>query len=153
METEDSRERADRLALGTWVKLARAAESVSNRVHRHLAVYTLTVSQFGVLEALYHLGPLSQRSLARKILKSTGNMSHVLDNMEKRGLVRRRPDPKDRRAVEVHLTRKGTQLIRKVFPRHAEVVGREMSILNISEQHELGRLCRKLGLQKRGIIG
>ncbi len=149
METGDSRERTDRLALGAWVKLARSAESVSTRIHGHLAAYRLTVSQFGVLEALYHVGPLSQRSLARKILKSTGNMTHVLNNMEKRGLVRRQPDPKDRRAVEVHLTRKGTQLVRNVFPRHAEIVRREMSILNTTEQHELGRLCRKLGLQTK----
>jgi len=135
------------LALGTWVKLARAAESVGSRIHRHLAAYSLTSSQFGVLEALQHLGPMSQKTLSRKILKSTGNITHVLDNMERQGLVIRKPDPADRRALQVHLTRSGKRLIARLFPRHSEIITQEMSVLSGTEQQELGRLCRKLGLQ------
>jgi len=146
-ERMTSGERRER-ALGTWVKLARAAESVGTRIHRHLAVYGLTVSQFGALEALLHLGPLSQRTISRKILKSTGNITHVLDNMERKGWVNRRPDPNDRRAIQVHLTAEGRELITRVFPRHAAIIELEMGILSPEEQNELGRLCRKLGLQK-----
>ena len=134
--------------MNTWVKLARAAESVGVRVHSHLATYSLTVSQFGVLEALHHLGPMSQKTIARKILKSAGNITHVLDNLEKRGLVLRKRDPDDRRAIQVELTGEGERLIAQVFPLHSEIVGLEMGILSKSEQQELGRLCRKLGLKK-----
>ena len=74
-------------ALNTYVKMMRAVESLTARVHRHLSSVGLTVSQFGVLEALYHLGPLSQREIGQKILRSSGNITLVIDNLEKRGLV------------------------------------------------------------------
>jgi MarR family 2-MHQ and catechol resistance regulon transcriptional repressor len=70
-------------ALKTYVKLMRAAESVTARTHRHLASTGLTVSQFAVLEALYQLGPLSQREIGQKILRSSGNITMVIDNLEK----------------------------------------------------------------------
>src|SRR5512137_147164 len=84
-------------ALNTFTKLMRAAESVTSRVHRVLAAPKLTISQFGVLEALYHKGPLCQKDIAAKILKSTGNITLVIDNLEKNGLVRRERDSEDRR--------------------------------------------------------
>ena len=133
------------LALDTLVKLIRAAESVSNRIHRHLIDIDMTVSQFGVLEALYHLGPLHQRDLAEKLLKSGGNMTLVIDNLEKRQLVRREREVGDRRCIKVQLTEKGKQLIGEIFPTHVAAVVEEMSVLTPSEQMELGRICKQLG--------
>jgi len=135
-----------RRVLHAYVCLMRAAESVSRRSHHHLDEDDLTSSQFGVLEALLHLGPLSQCELAQKLLKSTGNMTTVIDNLERRGLVERQPDNTDRRIKAIHLTPEGRALIRRVFPRHAEGLVRELSVLSRSEQDELARLCKKLGL-------
>ncbi|MGL4617673.1 MarR family winged helix-turn-helix transcriptional regulator [Chroococcidiopsis sp.] len=139
------------LALDTLVKLVRAAESVSNRIHRHLIDVDLTLSQFGVLEALYHLGPLHQRDLAEKLLKSGGNMTLVIDNLEKRQLVRREREVGDRRCIKVHLTEKGKHLIGDIFPTHVAAVVEEMSVLTPTEQTELGRMCKRLGLGARDI--
>ena len=133
-------------ALGTYVKLMRAAESLTARVHKHLSSLGLTVSQFGVLEALNHLGPLSQRDLGQKILRSSGNITLVIDNLEKRGLVRRERDRQDRRFFIVQLTDEGQKLIRKIFPLHAALITREMSVLNAREQEILGNLCKKVGM-------
>ena len=133
------------LALDTFIKLVRATDSVSNRIHRHLAETDLTVSQFGVLEALFHLGPLYQRDLAEKLLKSGGNMTLVIDNLEKRELVKREREVDDRRCIKVCLTQKGHQLISRIFPSHVAAVVNEIGILTPDEQKELGRLCRKLG--------
>jgi MarR family 2-MHQ and catechol resistance regulon transcriptional repressor len=135
-------------ALDAYIKLIRAAESVSNRVHHHLEAVNLTVSQFGVLEALWHLGSLSQSALAHKLLKSGGNMTLVIDNLEKRQLVRRDRQNRDRRVVHVCLTETGTQLIREIFPQHVTEIVQTMSILTATEQEELGRLCRRLGRQE-----
>jgi len=132
-------------ALGTYVKLMRAAESLTARVHKHLSSLGLTVSQFGVLEALYHLGPLSQRALGQKILRSSGNITLVIDNLEKRGLVRRERDRQDRRFFIVQLTDEGQTLIRKIFPSHAALISSEMNVLNAREQEILGDLCKKVG--------
>ncbi|MBD2104716.1 MarR family winged helix-turn-helix transcriptional regulator [Leptolyngbya sp. FACHB-261] len=132
-------------ALGAYVKLLRAAESVSARVHQRMTDADLTSSQFGVLEALWHLGPLCQRDIGKKLLKSGGNITMVIDNLEKRHLVERKRDASDRRYITVCLTEAGQQLIAELFPRHVTAVVAELSVLSVAEQEELGRLCRKLG--------
>jgi MarR family transcriptional regulator, 2-MHQ and catechol-resistance regulon repressor len=132
-------------ALNAYVKLMRAAESLTARVHKHLSSVGLTISQFGVLEALYHVGPLSQRDLGLKILRSSGNITLVIDNLEKRGLVKRKRDRADRRFFIVHLTDKGQKLIRQIFPPHAALIANEMSVLNATDQKILGDLCKKVG--------
>jgi MarR family 2-MHQ and catechol resistance regulon transcriptional repressor len=133
-------------ALGTYVKLMRAAESITARVHKHLSSVGLTVSQFGVLEAIFHLGPLSQRDLGRKILRSSGNITMVIDNLEKRRLVRRERDASDRRMYIVHLTGDGQKLIGNIFPSHAALITNELSVLNAADQKILGDLCKKVGV-------
>jgi MarR family 2-MHQ and catechol resistance regulon transcriptional repressor len=135
-------------ALSAYVKLTRASESMTARIHGHLADAGLTVSQFGVLEALYHLGPLSQGELAKKILKSSGNITMVIDNLEKRGLVNRERNQEDRRVYVVRLTVEGRRLIGSIFPRHAAKIVEEMKALTRTEQEELSRLCRKVGLRE-----
>jgi len=133
-------------ALRTYLKLMRAAESTTARVHQHLSAVGLTLSQFGVLEALYHLGPLSQKEIGQKILRSSGNMTLVIDNLEKRDLVRRERDSNDRRSFVVHLTDAGSKIIGDYFPCHAAAITGEMSVLSATEQTTLAKLCKKLGL-------
>lgn len=137
---------AEQLALNTFIKLVRATESFLVRTSPLIAEADLTTSQFGVLEALYHLGPLCQKELAGKILKSSGNMTMVIDNLEKRLLVKRERDSEDRRYYLIHLTDKGQDLITDLFPRHAANLCREMSCLTDQEKLDLGRLCKKLGI-------
>jgi MarR family 2-MHQ and catechol resistance regulon transcriptional repressor len=141
--------RAEARALKTYVKLMRAAESVTSRTHRHLASTGLTISQFAVLEALYQLGPLSQSEIGQKILRSSGNITMVIDNLEKNGLVKRKRNQADRRFYIVHLTNKGYNLIHDIFPPHAAVIAEDLGVLTAAEQDDLGRLCKKLGLGKQ----
>jgi MarR family 2-MHQ and catechol resistance regulon transcriptional repressor len=132
-----------RLALSTFTKLIRAAETITTDVHAELTTHNLTISQFGVLEALHHLGAMCQRDIAKKILKSTGNITMVIDNLEKQKLVTRKRNEKDRRFFEIHLTAKGDALISDIFPAHAKRIVENMARLSKTEQLELGRLCRK----------
>ena len=88
-------------ALDTYIKLVRAAESVLSRVHRQ-TTGDLTVSQFGVLEALHHLGPMHQRKIGSKLLKSGGNITMVIDNLERRGLVERHRNQNGSAAVKTN---------------------------------------------------
>jgi MarR family 2-MHQ and catechol resistance regulon transcriptional repressor len=134
------------LALDTFIKMNRANSAFEARVLAHGSLGALTLSQFGVLEALYHLGPLCQGALSQKLLKSTGNMTLVLDNLEKRGLVQRIRSQEDRRMVTIELTPVGRERIEAIFPLHAAAIRAEMSVLSADEQAQLGRLCRKLGL-------
>jgi len=135
----------ERLALGTFVKLVRATESVISRTHQAIAESGLTPSQFGVLEALYSVGPLCQKELGEKILKTSGNITMVIDNLEKAGLVKRERSVEDRRYVTVNLTADGHKVIHDVFPHHAREIAADLSRLTPEEQKTLGDLCRKLG--------
>ena len=133
------------LALNTFIKLTRSVNSLMSRLSQRGALGELTVSQFGVLEALYHLGPMCQNELATKILKSSGNMTLVIDNLEKNHLVTRRRNLDDRRMITIHLTEDGEQLIQQVLPEQVAAITAEMSALTPEEQQNLGDLCRKLG--------
>ena len=136
------------LALNTYTKLMRAAETVTARVGRTMSAAGLTISQFGVLEALHHKGPLCQRDIAAKILKSTGNITLVIDNLEKQGLVKRARTSEDRRYLTVSLTGKGAALISTAFADVEKAIITEMSALTSDEQELMGRLCKKLGLKE-----
>ena len=97
---------AETRALNAFIKLMRATDSLASHLTRNLAEHDITMSQFGVLEALLHLGPLSQGDICHKLLLSGSNITTVIDNLEKRALVRRDRRTDDRRVVEVSLTTK-----------------------------------------------
>lgn len=138
----------EKLALSTYLKLVRAAESISLRVNADLADFGLTESQFGVLEALYHLGPLYQREIGDKLFRTGGNITLVVDNLEKLNLAKRERGSDDRRYIKVHLTKQGKSLIEKVFPAHVKSITAEMKILNDKEKVQLQKYCKKIGLQE-----
>ena len=130
------------LALDTFIKFTRAASALENRLLRRNVLGDLTMSQFGVLETLYHLGPLCQGAISAKLLKSSGNITLVLDNLESHGLVERTRDTDDRRKVNLALTPKGEELIARIFPLQAAVIADELSALSPEEQEQLGSSAR-----------
>jgi len=138
--------RTETRALDTYIKLMRAVGSLGAPLDRRLDEEGLTTTQFGVLEAVFHLGPMCQRALGEKLLTSGGNVTTVVDNLERRGLVQRVRSEEDRRFVSVHLTDDGRELIARVFPRHLGRIVEAMSALSAGEQDDLARLCKKLGL-------
>lgn len=133
-------------ALNAFIKLTRASNSVLDRTNRHITAAGLTTSQFGVLEALYHIGTLSQVEMARKLLLSTANITTVIQNLEKRGLVCRDRSPEDNRVMRVNLTDEGRALVERLLPHHVAGITAELSVLTAEEQETLAALCRKLGL-------
>lgn len=146
MGTHHKGTRTETRALDTYIKLMRAVGSLGAPLDRRLDEEGLTTTQFGVLEAVFHLGPMCQRALGEKLLTSGGNVTTVVDNLERRGLVQRVRSEEDRRFVSVHLTDDGRELIARVFPRHLGRIVEAMSALSAGEQDDLARLCKKLGL-------
>lgn len=137
----DDEERALRL----WIALARAYTTFAREVSVRVADYGLTTPQFGVLEALHHLGPLPLGALAEKLLVTGGNVTYVMDRLEEQGLVARERSDDDRRVVNACLTDKGRALIRQVFPGHASFVRDAVAHLSDAEQESLRDLLKKLG--------
>lgn len=141
----------ERKVLDAWIKLARASAAVSRRTSEHLAGHGLTETQFGALEALLHLGPLSQKSLAEKLLTCTGNITAIVDQLAERGLVHRQRGEEDRRISYVHLTDAGRAEIEKIFATHLGHLMTNFNVLSEDELEQMAALCRKVGLGEHGL--
>ncbi len=133
-------------ALRLWIALARCYSTYSRAVALKIQEYGLTTPQFGILEALHHLGPLSLGDLADKLLVTGGNVTYVMDRLEDLGLVYRDRSKDDRRVIQAKLTPEGHRLIAEVFPGHVEYVERLSGELDPDEQEMLRSLLKKLGL-------
>lgn len=136
-------------ALNSYIKLIRSAESLSSKINLQLSEFGLTESQFGVLDALYHLGPMKQKELGKKILKSGGNITMVINNLEKHGMVQRKKGEKDKRQFIINLTSNGKKAIQDLLPQITKKIQKHFEILTKEEQKELQRLCKIVGLQIR----
>ena len=134
-------------ALNAFIRFTRAFQTVDRKTSTTFRTHDLTSGQFGVLESLYHLGPMHQGTLGDKLLQSKGNISTIISNLEDREFVERRRDPDDRRYVTVHLTDEGEGLIADIFPDHVQRIAKTLGVLDNEEIEELGRLCKKLGVR------
>lgn len=132
-------------ALKLWVVLARAYAAVLRHSAADIARYDLTGAEFGILEALYHKGPLLLGEIQRKILVSSGGITYLVDRLVEKGLVQRQDCPDDRRARYAVLTPAGDALIRRVFPEHAASIARALAALTPQEQAQATALLRTLG--------
>ncbi|WP_020611103.1 MarR family winged helix-turn-helix transcriptional regulator [Sediminispirochaeta bajacaliforniensis] len=136
----------ERVALDTFIKLNRALQGLSDRTFAKAPLpASLSPVRFGILETLYHLGPLHQNELREKLLKSKGTVSISVEQLERAGLVSRSEGNEDRRFRKVAITEEGTGLISAYFPQYTAALTKEMESLTIEEQRLLGNLAKKLG--------
>ncbi len=134
------------MALSMWVKLARAADTCANITAKDIDRYGLTTPQFGIIETLGHLGQMKIGEMCSKKLTTGGNMTVVIDNLEKLGLVERIKDSEDRRAYFIRLTKSGEDKFNEMFPAHARFVEEMVwSALDETEIETLSALLKKLG--------
>lgn len=121
----------------------KAQMSIDNHVVPQLREQGITHTQFGVLDLLYSKGEQRISQLLTGLLATSGNMTVVLKNMEKKGWVYRRPCPEDKRASLIGLTEVGRDLISRVLPGHLDRVEEAMSVLTEEEQEQLISLLKK----------
>jgi len=133
------------LALSLWVKLTKAYLTVSKLTTENIKKYELTRPQFSVIECLGHKGEMTFSALSSKLLVTGGNMTLIVDNLEKEGLVERVRTAEDRRTIKVRLTGKGEHLFNTVFKKHAQFVVKKFQVLSEKEQVQLAKLLKKLG--------
>jgi MarR family transcriptional regulator, 2-MHQ and catechol-resistance regulon repressor len=147
MGTHYKGSKKEKRALDSYIKLMRAADTINSAVNLSISKFGLTESQFNVLDALYHLGPLSQKELGYKLLKSGGNITMVIDNLEKDAYVERRRGKEDRRIFFVHLTKAGGKKLEEILSVQVNFITNEMNRLSKAEQIEFQRLCKKIGVR------
>jgi MarR family transcriptional regulator, 2-MHQ and catechol-resistance regulon repressor len=136
---------AQSVALKLLVVLARAHASVEEHLHANVGAQGLTLTEFGILEVLYHKGPMLLGEVQKRILVSSGGVTYLVDRLEEKGLVERRACPEDRRARYAALTAEGEALIARIFPQHAALIQEVMSTLTLAEQRQAVDLLRRLG--------
>ncbi|MFB5759787.1 MarR family winged helix-turn-helix transcriptional regulator [Paenibacillus medicaginis] len=147
-ETLDDRE----LALNLFVVLARAYNSVTSRTNRDIHSHGLNTTEFGVLDLLYHRGPQPLQKIGEKVLISSGNITYVVDKLQKKNLLRRRASQDDRRVIFAELTEEGRYFFEQIFPQHKQVISDTVSGLSAEEKEKAVALLKKLGLSAEGSI-
>ena len=133
-------------SLRAYMKLFRAASAITGRIAAVLAEHELTMTQYNVLDTLFHKGDMRQRELSGKVMKSDGNITFVLVNLEKLALVERSRTEGTRRDLTVSLTPEGQEKIVRVFPLFASAVAEQMQVLSLDDLQRLGDLCKRVGL-------
>jgi MarR family 2-MHQ and catechol resistance regulon transcriptional repressor len=128
-----------------WLVLWKAYSAVREYAERDIASLHLSLTDFGILEALLHKGPMGVNEIGKKVSLTSGSMTVAVDRLEKRGLLERRSDSEDRRARVVHLTQEGSKLIECAFGAHTEAMTRVSEALSDREQAQAVRLLKKLG--------
>jgi len=132
------------LSLKTLIALTRCYQSVHKRETRTIKDAGVTVSQFAVLELLYHKGDMRVCEITEKVLSTAGNMTVIIENLVKDRMVTRTIDPNDRRVNLISLTEKGRKIIADNFPHHVDNINEIFSALSIEEKKDLVNLLKKL---------
>ncbi|HSB28917.1 MAG TPA: MarR family transcriptional regulator [Pyrinomonadaceae bacterium] len=144
-----SKVKADSLSGGTglhvWLVLWKAAQAVLSYARDSIVDLEMCGSDFAVLEALLHRGPLPVNEIGKKVLLTSGSITVAVDRLAEKGLVERRDSPDDRRAKIVFLTSAGRKLITRAFNEHAADMEQLASVLSAPERTTLIRLLKKIG--------
>lgn len=137
-------------ALKLWVVLNRAHRAITEHARRQIERQDLRPTEFAVLEALYHKGPLTLGQIGERVLVTSGSVTPVADKLERRTLIQRRISSEDRRVCYAELTDAGRELIGAIFPDHAEVIRGAMEGLTVEEKRIATALLRRLGRHAAG---
>jgi MarR family transcriptional regulator, 2-MHQ and catechol-resistance regulon repressor len=131
-----------------FLVLWKAARAVEAYAEDSVAALEMCGSDFAVLEALLHKGPLPINEIGRKVLLTSGSITVAVDRLESKALVERRASDTDRRTKIVHLTKAGKELISRVYADHAaDMEQLAAASLNKTERETLMRLLKKIGYE------
>ena len=134
-----------------FLVLWKAARAVESFAENSIAQLELCGSDFAVLEALLHKGPLPVNEIGKKVLLTSGSITVAVDRLEDKGFVERRAHGSDRRAKIVHLTKEGKKLITRAYTDHAADLERLASAsLTRKERETLIRLLKQIGYKAAG---
>jgi len=128
-----------------WVRLAMTFNVLYHEIKMELSKEKLTVPQLDIISCLDRSKGLPLSELAERLLVTGGNITGIIDRLERDGYVYRERDTKDRRIVRALLTEKGFDLYKSFLPRYKEVMRKINSVLTTEERQQLQRLLKKLG--------
>jgi MarR family 2-MHQ and catechol resistance regulon transcriptional repressor len=146
----ESLSQPDTSGVHLWLVLWKAARTLQAHADQSIESLDLCQSDFGVLEALLHKGPLPIKTLGEKVLLTSGSITSAIDRLERHGWVERTADSSDRRSRIVRLTPDGRKTIREAFVGHKKHMETAVSSLSAQERRALIDLLRRLGQDAQG---
>lgn len=132
------------LSLSTWVEIMRAFTKIRALELELIEANGLTIGQFGVLELLYHRGSQSIGAATKLVMSTPGNMTVVVRNLVKQGLITSEKSAEDKRSATISITEAGSTLIGSIFPEHSKRIDQFLSGLSREEKEVVRALLRKL---------
>lgn len=142
-----SHERDTQLSLHLYRVFAKSFKSVSEHAVAGSKIEGFNPTAFAVMEVLYHKGPQPIQQIGAKLLLQSGNVTYVIDKLESRGYLTRKPCPKDRRVIFAELTPEGEALMNEQYPQYAERIHFALSGLSEEEKNQMIYLLKRLGKQ------
>ncbi|RWR13613.1 MarR family transcriptional regulator [Siminovitchia fortis] len=139
------------LSLKSFVVLMKAAKSMQEKIKQDVSNYGVNLSEFTVLEALYHKGQMTVQQICSKVLIASGSMTYVIDKLEKKGMLERKACPEDRRVVHLMLTEAGKAFMEKVFPKHQQLIEDIFGDVSEKEKEMLIDLLKRIGQRANNI--
>lgn len=133
------------LSLRLFIVLSRAYQSIAKRVEEDIKSYGLNTTEFAVLELLYHKGDQPIQKIGDKVLLASSSITYVVDKLEKKNLIERKPCPKDRRVTYAVITQDGQRLMNEIFPKHTEAIQKIFAGLDSDEKTQAIQYLKKLG--------
>lgn len=133
------------LALKSFVVLMKAAKSVEERIKKDIRTYGIDISEFTILEALYHKGKQTVQQISNAVLIKSGSITYVIDKLEKRDFIKRSHCKEDRRVIHIQITDEGKKFMDNIFPRHEQVIEGIFAIVNTEEKKLMIDLLKKIG--------
>ncbi|TYR97609.1 MarR family transcriptional regulator [Rossellomorea vietnamensis] len=133
-------------SLKLFIVLSRAYKAINEDVQVFIQNNGLNMTEFAVLELLYHKGDQPLQQIGGKILLASGSITYVVDKLEKKGLIRRVACPNDRRVTYAQITEEGKDFIGELFPRHEQQIHKLMSVLDNEEKDTAIELLKRVGL-------
>src|SRR5690625_459486 len=146
MIDQDKNEREEEeLSLKLFVVLTRAFESIKRRAEEDIKCLGLNPTEFAVLELIYSKGEQPIQKIGEKVLIASSSITYVVDKLEKKNLLQRKPCPKDRRITYATITEKGIALMDDIFPKHKAAIQNILGGLNDNEKESMIEQLKRLG--------
>lgn len=139
------------LSLKLFIVLTRAMQTITKRVEEDIKSYGLNTTEFAVLELLYHKGDQPIQKIGEKVLLASSSITYVVDKLEKKDLLLRKPCPEDRRVTFAVITKQGQDLMNEIFPKHKAAIQEIFGGLNAEEKDQLIGQLKRLGLHAKHI--
>jgi len=144
--TEAAKLKDEELSLKLFVVLTRALEAIEKNIVKNIKSYGLNLTEFGVLELLYHKGDQPIQKIGQKILLASSSITYVVDKLEEKNYLIRKACPTDRRVTHASITEEGKKLMDDIFPKHRVAMSEIMAGLDLEEKEFVIEKVKKLGL-------